>query len=442
MVDVHEPRDYPVVLGESLKNAGAESKYLQFRYNWVPNSGFHGASGVLKKPTEDFSLSYELDGDDYNYNGWENQNGHRDETSDFVLIYNQAGKNFRLERLAASIDLNLKSASNAFASDIRKHQQIPKQSLPEASSERNDQQKDSDRDNGEADASNPFDYRHFLVEAQQELDKSSHPTENKTPLPGAGTPLSGFTSPAPGATQFRAATPEFKSVDTVPQKRKAPVSKRKAGPTPRRQAPQKAAPARGKVLSKDRITDSDEDIDLDDDPAPRREVPPASSKPKKAPVQSPEIQIDNASDAESDGGLEIDNGSPPPTSKAKRHINVEAFRSGTSTPLVGHSTSRNRGKSHLDDVEMMDADEDDDQDVEPLVLERDSPAAQISRHARRSLSPPIRARQSTVDEDDVDLEAEFEKELEAEDEDTGIGLGIDHGHGGGREDESEISEEE
>jgi len=513
-IDPHRQAEYPVLLGESLRdNPGAKAQFFSLQYNWKPKNISAKQRTVITKADDQSSgdAPYQLtirepaaEGKPYKYAGKVNkvseQNGSStsspaDQTTSLALVFNEEKSAFVLEKISAALDFNLTSAPGQSRADIQAYPQLTSGNKSEEYSgtlRKPTSSSSNDDDEDEPDADNPYDYRHFLEEAKANAEKG---LGNRTPIPGG---LSGLPSPVPVASRFRASsgpgTPLHKPVTSTPstQMKKRKISDERtqdsrtgASTTTHKTTAPKSKPkptsstsSKPKPLSKERISDSDEEIG---DTITLSRPPPAgnarkqNNKPPAATARagyapSPRIEVDEAAD------LVIDMGSPPPPVARRRPPGVDspfaiARIINPKTSLMDSPKELEEDEEEEQDAEgepdddlvvmnvNVDADvpmRDVDSDVEDFVL--GSPAASTTRAA----SVGMGARRVDVDVDadedeDDELAAELEAALENDDEDgeqgggagdgSGVGLGISTvtgggGDGAGGEDESEISEEE
>jgi len=485
MVDVHKPGDFPIILGDSLKeDVETSSAHLGIKYNWTPKNDFEDCNGKLNRSTNGYDLSYEQGDAHHEYVGRLSEES--DQNSQLALFYDPSKSAFVLERLAASFDFNLKSSSDLSTDQIRRHARIEgsKNNLESNvdHGERNELLDDPDEE--APDASNPFDYRHYLAEAKENADKASHNTL------GGRTPMSGLSSPMPGATNhLRATTPQFAPTEIRPSKRKVedpPQSRRNAAtsakPKTTRKAqsstfkPKTSAPSKqSKPLSSEVVIDSDDSSDPSA-PSPALDQRPSKSKTTKSqannPFSSPPIATINDS-------LEIEEGSPPPNPSSKRRAKIDPnlFRSHTNTPTLTNNnrapTSSAPHNNQDQDIEMADANDEDDEsskyllpassdeasqdgDIEDLILDEPEPEPLPAPKAKRRQSSTTSRRYSKPsssvqdahshsmvveddedEEDDGGLAAELEAALEREAQMNAGGANTSAGTGGSADDDDE-----
>lgn len=386
-VDLRRPADYPIILGDSLKNEGgkATDSFVNIRYNWQPKSGLGSRKSKLTKAGDKYELRVrptdsDDDGGDFQYQGTSNiqsaGSNSKNATKSLVLIFDKSKSAFVLESISTSLDMNLKSSTGISSKSARELPQLPSNNgdSPRASND-NTQPTGKGKmsppiEDEPGDSSNPFDYRHFIAEARDSLEKSTQQQRQA----GDRTPLSGISTPVPpGASRFVSTTPQFRatassskaSTATQQRKKKEETSSSRGGLGHSRTTSSttaKAAAASVKrtatskaSLSKETISDSDSEADSETIavsrlPAPKASRPAAVSNAQrpKPPVakghtrnvsanigSSPHIIIND-----DDGDLEIDMGSPEPEERNRRNrVDPEMFRSHTNTPLGGHSSN-------------------------------------------------------------------------------------------------------
>lgn len=507
-IDPRRPGEYPIVLGESLKgDVKSRDSLLGIRYNWQPKSGFEACKSHLTKLGDKYQLLVPDDDSDdgeYQYTGTldSQQSGKsEDQSNSLALVFDKSKSAFVLETVSASLNMNLKSGPGQPPKVARELPQLPGTTRSATKSAHTDGHGSNPAaaDDESADESNPYDFRHFLAEARENIEKSSQQSDNRTPIPGSRTPMSGVSTPVTGGSRFAPPTPQFKpapatSKTAQPRKKKNDDSSRGPSRAPAGKPAAKRDVAKktsNQPLSKARISDSDDDDGNETIDVSRTLSNPSTASGTSKPSQqirkghsrhisanigsSPHIIIND-----DDGDLEIDMGSPPPEDgRARRgRVDPEMFRSHTGTPIGGLSSnihsrtvsrpvdearSRGRDRDRDADVTMKDieaASSDEDDDVEEFELgsprekrlsvpnsgevskrDDDEEDAGDRRRQQTEHAPTPPAPSHTYDDDDEDLlEAALEAALEEEDEDEGqpVGLGI----GIVQDDESEVSEEE
>jgi hypothetical protein len=376
-VDLRQTRDYPIVLGDSLRNgSAAKDGFVNLRYNWQPKTGFtHDLNGDLRQSSnsDKYHLSLSDDGSkDYTYTGrlaTSQSEGIEDGsgTRSLALIFDAEKSAFVLEAISNTMDMNLRQASDMSKDEIRSLPQIPTHmsTAQQSSSPTKDARllKESHEDET-PDGSNPYDFRHFLAEARENVEKSGGGAGNRSPFPGNRTPLSGTSTPVPGGNRFLPTTPQFRPTPNTtankPTSNAGPGHKHAAEKPVHKTntATSKPAVKRGgakisQALSKDIVSDSSSDGDTIAVSRPTPARPPVTNKPSQSQTKpqrpsqkhtrnisanigsSPHVHYDDAS------GLEIDEGSDQENSsrKWKGRVDPNAFRSHTGTPVGGLSSN-------------------------------------------------------------------------------------------------------
>lgn len=400
-VNVHEPGDYPIILGDSLKDTNrSQSKYTQVRYNWEPKNGFHRQEGSLKQNEGDLRLTYQ-DKDDsspiYTYNGFVSQSINSKEDSSvsrLVLVFDESRSAFVLERITTSIDMNVTSAPNQTKDDIRRHRQL-RRTTSEEDVNGSSRGKDAhNKDDDVADPDNPYDFRHFLAEAKENAEKGTQ-AGNRTPIPGGGTPISRVASPSLAAGKF-ASTSTFRPTPTS-----APIQKRRpaengfkpsTSSTAKKPIPPKRKDATTvkQPLSKERVSDSDDetsDTATVDRPAQKGHTRNAASTSSYA--QSPKIVVEDADDADDiDDELEVEMDVPPPTRKSRGGIDPKVFGSRPMTPIQSTKSTTNTNTQSRKPLQQPKSSSrsrpsDGDDIIMPDASESDSEPLQQTRHNQR-----------------------------------------------------------
>ncbi|RMZ80296.1 hypothetical protein DV738_g2793, partial [Chaetothyriales sp. CBS 135597] len=444
--DFRRPNEYPILLGDSLRNkSDATDQLLNLRYNWQPSTGLRDVPGTLKKTSVGYSLALGNDASDtstYYYKG--HARPEADDTGSYALVFNKQKSAFLLEKLTKSIDMNVEEGPSIryeAAKDLRQLPKASKHVRPIVNGDTNG----AATDNEEADHSNPFDFRHFLAQAKETAEKSGLPTGGNTPRAGGGTPVPGFPSPLAGPSRFGSTTPLVKPtpLTTGPQKKRRVEEKKGKTSPPLRQRPSKKAESK----AKDRIYDSDNDTIVAAKLADKDAAPNISSSDNLS--QSQHIVVN-------DGGLEIDIGSPPREDRERKRgrLDLSAFRGPMDQAI---SRSRNRALKEQSERKNTDSEQEEDADIEELELGSPrSPQISTTGGSSSVLEPPPTTTYSKpdhaptptdqpVDDDYDDLAAEFEAALDEADDDandghTPYGLGISGAPADNEE--SEVSEEE
>jgi hypothetical protein len=463
LLDFKKPAEYPIVLGDSLKDAASTGdRFMDLRFNWQPKAGFQDYKTRLS--TTDRGLKVDVTNKTthdsaFEYIGHQRQTDvDGQETSSFALILDKQRSVFVLESLTASIDLNLESASSLTKDDIRRRQKLPSTARAATTSSTTSKPTSHDED---PDPDNPYDYRNFIQEAREQLDKAAG---SKSPFPGSRTPLSGFASPATGPTRLVSNT--TKTPSTAP---KEPRSENPATKPRARKPPAADHRATRQPLSSEKVSDSDDEMSdaAATAPAPQQKSTTAANKPPTKPHGGGHTRQASANIGASphivvnDGDLEIDMGSPPPEAgrRGRRNraanIDTHAFRSHTGTPVIGRSPLLTSDRN-MPDAPDNDDDDDEDGDVDVLDLgeastrrdqTRRDQAREREEEEKESAAPT--PPQMGVEEDDE--VAELEDLLGGDDDAdmtgtgtaaSGLGLGITGTANRVDDDESDVSEEE
>lgn len=370
----------------------------------------------------------------------------RQDDDEYVLILDQAGKEFVLEKVESAYSLNLTRAP--WESDSRTLAERYPQLHPDEHEEDLFGNADDDEDDGgvaldpaDADASNPFDFRHYL-----DVEDSPSPKAAPAPSPAVshasstrtGTPLS-----KPVRKQLSIFAPQPAKPPPKPKTKQNPAhAKPSAKPTSRSPSPEP---------QRQRKTDAEVPAVRIDRRASNRIALPPKPPPKK---REPE---ELALDGDDNGDLILEGDEPQRSSyHSKSSLGIalagglgegpRSLRSAASSPAGSHINSpapqrpsplgEHQSANYDDDNDdelVMDPDEeaneydeaesdvDDDDDVDALKLP--SPA----QTHRPSISGA-----TVVGDDDFDLEKQMLLELEGGLED----------YGGGGADSDEESEEE
>ena len=508
LIDPRRPGDYPIILGDSLKSdSKAKDSFLNIRYNWQPKSGFpDGYESKMRISGDRWHLDVSTGGSQgYQYVARlpsEQAAASGSGTKSLALIFDASKSAFVLEAISATLDMNLRAGRGMSKEDARGLPQLPKDLQSTMQSHANDHASTSS-DDETADISNPYDFRHFLAEAQENIEKAKVAPGNRTPIPGGRTPVSGTSTPIPGGNRFLPATPQFRlspatnPIKSTEQRRKKVEAPSRTAKSTSKASSKRDTPKKNQPLSKATISDSDDSDNQTIDVArvtvskqtTSRPTQPSASKGHTRNIStnigsSPHIIIND-----DDGGLEIDMGSLPSGNfrSRRRRVDPEMFRSHTGTPIGGLSSNlgsrpvsrppveepaRNRRQRERDnDIKMRDieaaSEEDENDDVEEFELgspSRESTAprrghvsrdddsgnedlqAQRPQQQQSDHVAPTPPPASTYEEDEEDLlEAALEAALEEEDDNQhgGIGLGIGMANNNVQDDdESEVSEEE
>ena len=454
LIDLSRQAEYPILLGKSFsEKRGNAAQLLNVRYNWK-SKRIPQRQVITENQTS--SDSYKLvvregTSEPYKYNGTADPKTTDPDLADLALVFDKEKSAFMLESISKSLNFNLTSATTK--PNIEQLPQLETiNDITRDASNHQDQEELGESDEDRADAENPYDYRHFLVDARKEAEVGSATPKPVTP---------NMPSPAPGTSRRIASSKAATSLQS-PFMGPSMSKRRKVEPKPTaRGVSNTSHPASSNAAkSKSRTTataprgragpKSAEKVDSTDEEKDQAQTGRGKQAPSRVPstaqnhTQSPQIIVDEASD------LTIDMGSPPVKAKQKHRINVDAFAShsasqsrantASASPQSRDSRANSEGDAE-DDANLDDGDEDDD--IEDLAL----PSPRETRVASNSMSRVTQDRAEEEDEDDdglaAELEAVFDQEDDVEHETVGLGIsGNQHQSQMLSEEESEVSEEE
>ncbi|PWY92598.1 hypothetical protein BO70DRAFT_391991 [Aspergillus heteromorphus CBS 117.55] len=433
LIDPTKQAEYPIVLGDRLagRNGASQSPLVNVQYNYKTKSATarqritrsrqsrdrYNLTITDKAPSTGNVLTYSYQGSVDPAQAVSDSGEHN-----LVLVFDAARKVFVLEPVATQLNFNLRSApAKSQKQVLEQHAQL--RTLQEDDHGSGDDRASdtaSGNDDGPADDSNPYDYRHFLPKESADDEKSG---SDKTPeihfhTSKVDTPLLPATKPTPSPR------PRPESRPTPVQSKKKPEV-RQPKPTATKARPK--SPVRTTQKGEDRKPKTKEK----EPPAEASRAPPPEIGPGAVSAQT--TVPSPGSNIIIDGDLIIDMGSPPPSRPFK--VNPAHF-SSNNTPANG------------DDGD----DDEDDEDIEALRLP--SPAGHGGApavSANMGHGPAITMDDEDVDEEDDDdalaaeMEAAFEESAREEEEARSQ---QSHSHPASHqyhvvsEDESDVSEEE
>ncbi|CEJ56512.1 hypothetical protein PMG11_02716 [Penicillium brasilianum] len=402
MIDPTKQAEYPIVLGERLANNADLDRVINVNYNYKSKAATPQQRSTItrssrsrdiydltvtdKPPSADHTLTY-------SYQGSEDPTGERT----LVLVFDPERKVFVLEPVSSKLNFNLRSAPGKTEKQVLEQYEQLRISQEEDHTSGDDRNGGhTSEDEGPADDSNPYDFRHFLPKEGAEDAKPA--SRNSTPEPiyssKANTPVlppvRPAAKPAPRPKTQKQTNPlrETKRVQKPPVKPKVP----RDIPSERPQEP---------------VSRPEPPVDQEDSRLSISDAGTGNGSQRSIPSPGSNIIID--------GELIIDMGSPPP----KRAFKVNpSFFSSNNTPADDRD-----GEESGDEMES---------------LRLPSPA--------RDTKPTPSAPADTGDdmEDDDALAAEMEAAFEAsarEEEARSHQYGQSSYHVAS-DDESEVSEEE
>ncbi|CAD0115264.1 unnamed protein product [Aureobasidium uvarum] len=443
--DLRNTIPYTIRLGRQLSSCSS------IQYNHKPDlADPDNAESSIRHAPEGgrVTLSLKDGADEYKYTGTR----HNDD-DEYLLLLDDEGKDFVLEKIASSYALNLIRApwESSPKALVDRYPQLP--SIDDEHEEDFEHADDNEGgvslDPADADATNPFDFRHYL-------DVEDSPSPNLLPVRAAPT-----STPAASQTSTRTNTPIAKSIRKqtsafAPQSAKQPPKPR-ARPAPAEVEPTSRDVARSpspETQSHHKIQAQVPAVRLDRRPSTRVALP---SKPLPKKREPEELSLDD----DDDGDLILEDDEPERFSYHSNNSKSSlghaltnglaegprSLRSAASSPAGSHINSpaaqrpspltEHREPEHDEDELVMDPDEeaneydqvesdaDEDGDVDALHLP--SPA----QAHRPSISGP-----TVSGDDDYDLEKQMLLELEG-----GLDDDAATGQQGGADSDEESEEE-
>lgn len=316
MIDPTKQAEYPIVLGERLANNTEFDRLINVNYNYKSKTAtpqqrstitrssrsgdLYDLSVTDKPPSADHTLTY-------SYQGSEDPTSERN----LVLVFDPDRKVFVLEPVSCKLNFNLRSAPGKTEKQVLEQYEQLRLTQEEDHISGDDRNGgNTSEDEGPADDSNPYDFRHFLPKEDAEDVKPV--SRNSTPEPiytsKANTPLLPPVRPA--------SKPAPRPKTQKPQANPLRENKRPQKPPTKPKLPQET-PAEQPSESASRAKSPDQDES-------RRSISDAGTGNGSQPsVPSP------GSNIIIDGELIIDMGSPPP----RRAFKVNpSFFSSNNTP--------------------------------------------------------------------------------------------------------------
>jgi hypothetical protein len=389
MIDPTKQAEYPIVLGERLANNTGSDRLINVNYNYKSKAATPQQRSTITRSSRSRDL-YDLSVTDkppnadhtltYSYEGSEDPTGERT----LVLVFDPNRKVFVLEPVSTKLNFNIRSAPGKTEKQVLEQYEQLRISQDEDHTSFDDRNGgNTSEDEGPADDSNPYDFRHFLPKEGAEDTKPT--SRNSTPpvLP----PARPAAKPAPRLkTQKPQANPlrETKRVQKPPVKPKVP-----------------------REIPSEPVSRAEPPVDQEDS---RLSISDAGTgNGSQRSVQSP------GSNIILDGDLIIDMGSPPP----RRTFQVNpSFFSSNNTP-----TDDREGDESEEEIE---------------TFRLPSPA----RDTKPASSAPADTGDDLEDDDALAAEMEAAFEASAREEEA-----FSHQYGQSNyrvasDDESEVSEEE
>lgn len=443
LIDPNKQAEYPIILGDKLagRTDASRSKFVHIQYNHKSKSTNPLQRSVIKRSrgkdqynltiTDKALNSEHVLTSSYTGSLAPEQAASGPEEHNLILVFDAERKAFVLEPVATQLKFNLRSAPAKTGKQVLELRQL--RTLQE--DEHGSGDDTSGNDDGPADDSNPYDFRHFLPKDNAEDDNKSA-SDNATPEP--------YSAPSKGNTPLL--LPTVKKPTASPKHKPTPSPKLNPAPSPKPRPKSQANPLRqtkrpAATAKPDNATSSKPN------PKPKTHAP---EKPKQLaglgvemPKASPPPDLGTGaisahkavpspgSNIIVDGDLIIDMGSPPP-SRPRFNVNPAHF-SSNNTP----------------GIDVGDDNEEEDEEIEDLRLP--SPAGHGGRPAAPERVQSVShapATEEEVEDDDAlaaEMEAAFEEsareEEEARSQPSQQGT-LPHQYHVFSDDESEVSEEE
>jgi hypothetical protein len=449
-VDLKTPNSFNIRLGASILEENEGKRYRNVRYNHKPRSAQEATTTSKLLPGKQANASTLLVKDEDKE--WKYTGRHTAGEDIYVLVLSGEGdKEVTLERLESSHAVNLTQAPD----------DDDEESLAKKHPYLTDNESDNDDDGmfrgeGEVedaapDASNPFDFRHFLKsveEASKREEASSQPSKST-----AGTPLqrAAISTPISRPTKSTPAAAAVKKRKTPSAAATRPNPKRvRAGEDPPNTKPPTSNPTSSKPSTST---------------VPQVRIDRKASVHQKSTVPSVEQSSQpEEPDFSDDGELILENSTDTTNNKQSSHhlglgglggrgggpisLRSAASSPGINSPQINATTSESKPENEEFDFgggsspapeqyefEFVDDDGDDeDGDVEDLQL-HSPPAAEPPRQS----AMPSRSRRGSlagpVGDDDDDMEAQLALAMAAEEDDEEPAQRLD-------ESDEDVSEEE
>lgn len=421
MIDPTKQAEYPVLLGDRLtgQDVFSHSRLVNLNYNYKTKSATPQQRSTITRSSQSQDI-YNLTITDkppnkenstltYLYEGSVDpaQAGQESQVQNYVLVFDSDRKAFVLEPVVTRLNFNLRSAPAKTEKQVlEQYEQL--KTLQEDQQVFGDEQAPcsvSEDDDGPADESNPYDFRHFLPKGDDD-EKEKLAIDRTTPDPHLSTSKPDTLSVPATAKPAPSPKPRPKTQTNPLRQKKTEPAKKKTEPTKKKEPPPpKSSPKPEAHIEVEEF----EELEIKSTPSDTGTA--ALSSHKAVPSPGSNIIID--------GDLIIDMGSPPPS----RPFNINpAHFSSNNTPADGP--------------------EDDEDEMEDLRLP--SPAG---HPAAKQEAAPEPAKEEEVEDDDAlaaEMEAAFEESAMEEENTHGryYSQPPSQQYNAHSEDESEVSEEE
>ncbi|KAJ5584544.1 uncharacterized protein N7459_004344 [Penicillium hispanicum] len=334
MIDPTKQAEYPIVLGERLANEDS-SPLINVNYNYKTKSAtpqqrstitrssrsrdLYDLSITDKAPSADHTLTYA-------YQGSEDPAGERN----LVLVFDPDRKVFVLEPVSTKVNFNLRSAPGKTEKQvIEQYEQLRLVQQDEHTSGDDRNAGSTSEDEGPADESNPYDFRHFRRKegADDPKTTSGHTTPEPIYTSKTNTPVIPAAKPAtkPLPRPKAQANPLRETKRPAKPQAKSGPPKPKAEPEPPIEPTARADPAENEDHHSS-ISDAGTGI--------------ASQQTVQSPSENIII----------DGDLIIDMGSPPP-SRPTFKVNP-AYFSSNNTPNDERDDNDDEGDEDMEEFRL------------------------------------------------------------------------------------------
>lgn len=458
-IDLKSSNTYSVRLGNSILQESEGKRYRNVRYNYKPQHA-QGATVSAKllpgKQANTSSLSVKEGDKEWDYTG-----RHREVEDTYVLVVSGDGKKVvTLEKLGDSHAVNLTRSpgEDDVESLARKHPYIT-----EDDSDNEDEGMigdESDPEGAAPDASNPFDFRHFLKSVQEEPQReepTSQPNRSTvgTPTPHQRTPtvtpIPRSTKPTPASiavkkrkTPSAAATrPNQKRVrageDPAPASTpstKASAPKPKSTPVPEVRIDRKASLRQPPAPSIEQPSQTETPED-DDDGELILENSTADTEQNPSHLSAMSLALSGALGARGAGPISLRSAASSPASALNSpHLNNATNQEGKEFDFGGGSSP----EEEQHEFEFVDNDDDEEDDGgNGDVAQSQLPSPPRPEPARQPAQPRSRraslAMQGADDEDDMEAQLALAMAADEEDEEPAPLGRVD-------ESDEDVSEEE
>ncbi|EYE98245.1 ELL-associated factor [Aspergillus ruber CBS 135680] len=426
MIDPTKQAEYPVLLGGRLTGQDnfSQSRLINFNYNYKTKSATPQQRSTVTRSSQSNDLynltitdkpqSTESNTLTYLYEGSVDPI-QESEVEDYVLVFDSDRKAFVLEPVVTRLNFNLRSAPAKTEKQVlEQYEQL--RTLQEDQQVSGDEQVpesvDEDED-GPADESNPYDFRHFLPKAGDEDDEKEKSSFDRiTPEPQVISKPDTLSIPAP-AKRAPSPRPRPNTLTNPPQQKKTEPAKKKTELTAKAEPTKKKEPPPPEPSPKPEAK-----IEVEEFGEPESKSTPSDTG--TAALESHKAIPSPGSNIIIDGDLIIDMGSPPP-SRPAFNINPAHF-SSNGTPSNGAE------------------DDEDGEEMEDLRLP--SPAGHTAPAQQAAPEP---AQEEEVEDDDAlaaEMEAAFEESAMEEQNVHSYSQPASQQYHAHSDDESEVSEEE